>query len=173
MHNPQIAVPAQFPSTRSVEAGDIVFAEISAAFWDHPGQVLRSFAVGVAPPPLYVELHAAADAAFDAIAAVLKDGAVPADVVAASGVIEQAGFTTIDDLLHGYGGGYLPPILGTKSRPAGAVPDEPFKAGMTVVIQPNVVTPDGRAGVQTGEMVLITTDGIERLHAMPRGFVTV
>jgi Xaa-Pro aminopeptidase len=88
-------------------------------------------------------------------------------------VIEDAGFTTIDDLLHGYGGGYLPPILGTKSRPAGAVPDEPFKAGMTVVIQPNVVTPDGRAGVQTGEMVLITTDGIERLHAMPRGFVTV
>ena len=173
MHDPHLAVPAQFPSTRRVANGDVVFAEISAAFWDHPGQVLRSFAVGVAPPPLYVELHAAADAAFDAIAAVLKDGAVPADVVAASGVIEQAGFTTIDDLLHGYGGGYLPPILGTKSRPAGAVPDEPFKAGMTVVIQPNVVTPDGRAGVQTGEMVLITTDGIERLHAMPRGFVTV
>ena len=44
---------------------------------------------------------------------------------------------------------------------------------MTVVIQPNVVTPDGRAGVQTGEMVLVTATGIERLHAMPRGFVTV
>ena len=46
MHDPQIAVPAQFPSTRRVQAGDIVFAEISAAFWDYPGQVLRSFAVG-------------------------------------------------------------------------------------------------------------------------------
>ena len=42
------------------------------------------------------------------------------------------------------------------SRPAGPVPDEPFRAGMTVVIQPNVVTRDHKAGVQTGEMVLIT-----------------
>jgi hypothetical protein len=41
---------------------------------------------------------------------------------------------------------------------------------MTVVVQPNVVTPDGKAGVQTGELVLITPAGIERLHAFPRGF---
>ena len=88
-------------------------------------------------------------------------------------MIEDAGFTTIDDLLHGYGGGYLPPILGSASRPAGPVPDEPFRAGMTVVIQPNVTTRDHRAGVQTGEMVLITQDGIERMHAMPRGFAIV
>jgi Xaa-Pro aminopeptidase len=88
-------------------------------------------------------------------------------------VIEDAGFTIIDDLLHGYGGGYFPPILGTRSRPAGPVPEEPFAAGMTVVIQPNVVTRDGRAGVQTGELVLITAQGVERLHAYPRGFIRV
>jgi Xaa-Pro aminopeptidase len=173
MHDPQLGVPAQFPSTRKVAKGDIVFAEISAAFWDHSGQVLRSFAVGADPPPLYRKLHAAADAAFDAVAAVLKHGATPAQVVEAAGMIEEAGFTIIDDLLHGYGGGYFPPILGSKSRPAGPIPTEPFEAGMTVVIQPNVVTPDGKAGVQTGELVLITRSGIERLHAFPRGFARV
>ena len=173
MAAPRLAVPAQFASTRKVQKGDVVFAEISTSFWDHPGQVLRTFAVGVEPAPLYRELHAAADAAFDAIAGALRDGAMPEDVIAASGVIEEAGFTTIDDLVHGYGGGYLPPILGTRSRPAGLVPDEPFKAGMTVVIQPNVTTPDGRAGVQTGEMVLINKGGIERLHTVPRGLATV
>ena len=145
-------------------------AEISAAFWEHPGQVLRSFALGE-PTKLYRDLHAAADAAFDAIASVLKAGATPADVIEASSVIEDAGFTIIDDLLHGYGGGYLPPVLGCKSRPAGPVPQEPFRAGQTVVIQPNVTTRDGKAGVQTGEMVVITEGGIERLHAIPRGFV--
>jgi len=46
-------------------------------------------------------------------------------------------------------------------------------AGMTVVIQPNVITKDGRAGVQTGEMVLVTRGGIERLHTVPRGFTQV
>ncbi len=173
MHDPQLGVPAQFPSTRRVAKGDIVFAEISAAFWDHSGQVLRSFAVGEDPPPLYRALHATADAAFDAVAAVLGHGATPGAVVEAAGVIEDAGFTIIDDLLHGYGGGYFPPILGSRSRPAGPIPAEPFEAGMTVVIQPNVVTRDGKAGVQTGELVLITNAGIERLHSFPRGFARV
>ena len=170
MSAPDLAVPQQFASTRRVQDGDVVVAEISAAFWEHPGQVLRSFALGE-PSPLYRALHAAADAAFDAIAAVLKAGVTPAQVIEASGVIEDAGFTIIDDLLHGYGGGYLPPILGCKSRPAGPVPSKPFLAGQTVVIQPNVVTRDGKAGVQTGELVVITETGIERLHTMPRGFV--
>ena len=170
MSAPDLAVPRQFASTRRVQAGDEAVAEISAAFWEHPGQVLRSFALGE-PSQLYRELHTAADAAFDAIAAVLKAGATPALVIEASGVIEDAGFTIIDDLLHGYGGGYLPPILGSKSRPAGPVPQEPFRAGQTVVIQPNVVTRDGNAGVQTGEMVVITDSGIERMHTMPRGFL--
>ena len=173
MCDPQVPAPLQFPSSRRVENGDIVFSEISAHFFDHAGQVLRSFALGEEPPPLYRALHAAADAAFDAIAHVLKAGATPAQVIAASRVIEDSGFTVIDDLLHGYGGGYLPPIIGTTSRPAGPVPEEPFEAGQTVVIQPNVVTRDHKAGVQTGELVVITKDGIESLHTFPRGFLRV
>ena len=167
-----LAVPRQFPSTRKVQGGDVVVAEMSAAFWEHPGQVLRSFALGE-PTPLYRDLHAVADAAFDAIAGVLKAGAAPAQVIEASGVIEARGFTIIDDLLHGYGGGYLPPILGSASRPSGPVPAEPFRAGQTVVVQPNVVTRDHKAGVQTGEMVLITETGIERFHTVPRGFAII
>ena len=173
MRDPQVAAPSQFHSSRRVQVGDVVFAEITAAFWDHNGQVLRSFTVGEEPVPLYRDLHAAADAAFDAIAAVLKHGATPAQVIEASGVIEDAGFTIIDDILHGYGGGYFPPILGSKSRPGGPVPDEPFEAGMMVVVQPNVVTCDRKAGVQTGELLLITRDGVERMHAYPRGFARV
>jgi Xaa-Pro dipeptidase len=173
MADPSIGVPTQFVANRKVNAGDAVVAEISAAFWEHPGQVLRSFAVGVEPPKLYRDLHAAADAAFDAIAAVLKDGTTPREIIDAASVIEQAGFTIIDDLLHGYGGGYLPPVLGSRSRPSAHIPDEPLRAGMMVVIQPNVVTPDGKAGVQTGELVLITATGIEPLHAIPRGFMRV
>ncbi|MGB6708453.1 MAG: M24 family metallopeptidase [Pseudolabrys sp.] len=172
MDAPDLGVPRQFPRRRRVQSGDVVVAEISAAFWDHPGQMLRSFSLGE-PNKVYRDLHAAADAAFGSIAAVLKAGATPSQVIDASGVIEDAGFTIIDDLLHGYGGGYLPPILGCKSRPAGPVPQEPFRAGQTVVIQPNVVTPDGKAGVQTGEMVVIKETGIERMHTVPRGFVTL
>jgi Xaa-Pro dipeptidase len=172
MDAPEIAVPAQYPSTRRVRSRDVVFAEITASFWDYGGQVLRTFTLGE-PAPLYRELHEVADAAFGAIATVMRDGTTPAEVIAAAGVIEEAGFTTIDDLVHGYGGGYLPPILGSASRPAGPVPDEPFRAGMTVVVQPNVTTRDGKAGVQTGELVLVTPTGVESLHRMPRGLTVL
>jgi Xaa-Pro aminopeptidase len=184
MAAPRLGVPPQFVGTRQVARGDVVVTEISAAFWEHPGQVLRSFAVDAEPTPLYRDLHAVADAAFDAVIAVLKDGAMPQQAIDAAGLIEDSGFTIIDDLLHGYGGGYLPPVLGSKSLPppypprrAGngrmGVPDEPFRAGMVVVVQPNVVTLDGTAGVQTGEMVVITETGTAPFHAVPRGFLRV
>ncbi len=57
MRDPQVAAPSQFHSSRRVETGDIVFSEITATFWDHSGQVLRSFTVGEEPTPLYRDLH--------------------------------------------------------------------------------------------------------------------
>ena len=44
---------------------------------------------------------------------------------------------------------------------------------MTVVLQPNVITPDERAGVQTGELVLVTETGWEPLHRYPRGLTRI
>jgi Xaa-Pro aminopeptidase len=70
--------------------------------------------------------------------------------------------------VHGFGGGYLPPVLGTRSRSIRPTPDFTLDAGMTVVVQPNVSRTDFRLGIQTGEPMLITADGAERLHRFPR-----
>ena len=72
--------------------------------------------------------------------------------------------------MHGFVGGYLPPVLGSRSRPAGTIPEMVLEAGMTIVLQPNVVTPDARAGVQIGELVLVTETGHERPHRAPMEF---
>ena len=170
---PALGAPAQWPSARRLAAGDALTCEISAAFWEHPGQALRTFAVADEPAPLFVALHEAADAAFEAILARLRAGATAQEVVDAAGVIEDAGFTTRDDLLHGFVGGYLPPVLGSPSRALQPVPEFVFEAGMTIVVQPNVVTRDERAGVQTGELVLIADDGVRRLHRLPRGMLRI
>jgi Xaa-Pro aminopeptidase len=53
------------------------------------------------------------------------------------------------------------------------VPEFVFEAGMTIVVQPNVVTRDERAGVQTGELVLIADDGVRPLHRLPRGMLRI
>ena len=94
-----------------------------------------------------------ADEALPRIEAVAGPGVTPAQVVEAAAVIEEAGFTTVDDLVHGLGGGYLPPVFGSRSRTLEPLPTMAFAEGMTVVVQPNVTTRDGRAGVQTGELL--------------------
>lgn len=169
MADPDHANPCQWATGRRLRAGDAVLCELSAAVDGYPGQVLRTITTAPELTPRYAQLHAVAEAAFDAVCEVLRPGATPADLVAAAGVIEDAGFTVVDDLVHGFGGGYLPPVLGSASRPAGPLPDLTIAAGMTLVVQPNVVVPGTKAGVQTGELVVVTDDGARSLHRVPRG----
>ncbi|TMH98868.1 MAG: M24 family metallopeptidase, partial [Betaproteobacteria bacterium] len=170
MAQPQLFVPPQFHSARRVQRGDVVFCELSGVWWDYAGQVLRSFTVEADPTPLYRDLHAAAEAAFDAVTAAVRHGTAMQEIVDAAGVIEERGFTVCDDLMHGFGGGYFQPIVGTKSRPAGPLPDMTLEENMTVVVQPNVISREQPAGVQVGELIRVTREGFERLHAAPRGF---
>ena len=168
MRRPAMRVPGQWPADRRLRAGDVVSCEVSASWWGYPGQLLRTFTVEEPPTPLYRELHDVAVAAFDAISARVAPGTTGAELADAARVIESAGFTTCDDLVHGFVGGYLPPVVpggGRRPRHDSFVLEE----GMTIVVQPNVVTTDGRAGVQTGELLLVTATGSERLHSFPRG----
>ena len=170
MDHPDRCVPSQWPADRRISRGDVLTCEISASWWGYSGQVLRSMRLGVEATPFYTALHETADAAFDAICGVLRNGATPTQVVEAASVIEDHGFTIYDDLVHGYGGGYFPPVLGSASRMNEALPDMVFETGMTVVVQPNVIATDESAGVQTGGLVAITDDGVEQLQLSPRGF---
>jgi Xaa-Pro aminopeptidase len=174
MADPDRCVPSQWPTSRRVEVGDVVTFELSTSLVpDYPGQLLRTFTVGADPAPLYGRLHAVAEEAFEAITSRLRPGVTAAELVDASSVIEDNGFTTVDDLVHGFGGGYLPPVLGTRSRTLEPVPELVLECGMTVVVQPNVSTPDLRSGVQVGELLLVTERGAERLHGFPRRLLRV
>jgi Xaa-Pro aminopeptidase len=173
MANPHIFVPPQYPSTRTVAKGDVVFCELSASWWDYAGQILRTFFVDAEPSALYRDLHDTAAAAFEAVTDVIKHGTGMEEILAAADVVERRGFTICDDLVHGFGGGYFQPILGSRSRPAGPVPKMTLEENMTVVVQPNVttVTEDRskRAGVQVGELIRVTKTGFEKLHRTPCG----
>jgi Xaa-Pro aminopeptidase len=173
MDDPQYCVARQYPSTRLVREGDVVTTEITANFFEYGGQVLRTFVVGAELNALYSQLHEVADAAFAAIAALLIPGTHAHELVEASHVIEDAGFTTYDDLVHGYGGGYLAPVLGSLSRPNEVLGDFVLEENMMLVVQPNVVTTDHRAGVQTGECLVVTKNGPRRLHGAQRGLLRV
>ncbi|HEY6539822.1 MAG TPA: Xaa-Pro peptidase family protein [Ktedonobacteraceae bacterium] len=172
MSHPSVCVPAQHQSNRIIEKGDVLITEISAHYAGYAGQILRPFAIGTPPTTAYQHLYDVAVEAYNRIVGVLRDGATTEEVLDAAEYIHNSGFTICDDLLHGFGGGYLAPIL--RTRRTSARPPQPciFRENMTVVIQPNVITPDERMGVQVGELVRITRDGVESLHSYPMRFIS-
>lgn len=172
MRNPErpIFVPHQYQSDRVLQAGDVLITEISGAFWGFSGQIHRTFFLGE-PTPEWAKLHQVAVDAYEAIEAVLKDGATLEDVLDAAELIDRAGYTIFDDLLHG--ANQYPPIMKTRSTNHSNPKEFTFRAGMVETIQPQVTTRDRTMGLQFGETVLIAERGTERLHRYPREMVVV
>lgn len=171
MSQPSVCVPAQHQSSRVIEKGDVLITEISAHYGGYAGQILRPFAIGTPPTTGYQRLYDVAVETYNRIVNVLREGATTEEVLDAAEYIHASGFTICDDLLHGFGGGYLAPIL--RTRRTSARPPQPFtfRENMTVVIQPNVIMPDERMGVQVGQLVRITRDSVESLHTYPMRFI--
>lgn len=172
MHDPDRDVPAQMPEGRVLTSSSVVTFELSASVAaEYPGQILRTVTLGT-PTDEYQLMHDTAMAARESIRASVRAGVPARDLVTASAGIENAGFTTTDDLFHGLGMGYLEPIGTSVSRVPPSMPEGQLAAGMALVVQPNVTRPDHRAGVQVGEMVLVTDEGFEDIHAIPAELVT-
>lgn len=171
MRNPTLCVPAQQQSSRVLERGDVLITEISAHYRGYPGQILRPFTIGEPPTSAYERLYAVAVEAFEHIAAAIRAGVTAEAVLDAAEGIHVAGYTICDDLVHGFGGGYLPPVIRTRQTGATRAPDFIFEEDMTLVIQPNVITPDERMGLQVGELVRVTRTGVESLHRYPMKFI--
>jgi Xaa-Pro aminopeptidase len=171
MRQPEVYVPAQHPTDRMIQPGDVLITEISAQYHGYAGQIQRPYAIGAPPTPEYASLFAVAVTAFQRVAGAIRAGATADDVLNAAECIHEAGYTICDDLVHGFGGGYLPPIVRTRQTGASRTPAFRFEANMTIVIQPNVISPDDRAGLQVGELVRVTQSGVESLHRYPVRFI--
>ena len=149
----------------------MLLTEISVHYQGYAGQILRPFAIGTPPTAAYLHMYEVAVEAFQRLAAVIRPGATSDEVLDVAEYIHQAGFTICDDLVHGFGGGYLAPVLRTRHTSAKIPASFVFRENMVIVIQPNVITEDGRMGVQVGEMLRVTPEGVESFHRYPMRFV--
>jgi Xaa-Pro dipeptidase len=171
MSQPAVCVPAQYLSGRIIEQGDVLLTEISALYHGYAGQILRPFTIGTPPTAAYQRLYEVAVEAFSRLTAVMRDGATSEEVLQAAEYIHQQGFTIYDDLVHGFGPGAYYPSLRTRRTSARPTPPFVFRENMTIVIQPNIITEDERMGIQVGELLRVTRDGVESLHTYPMLFV--
>lgn len=170
-------LPWKHPSTRRLREGDVITTETSGAVAGYRSQLHRPFAVGRAPTDTYADIFAVAAETYEAMVAALRPGNTVADVYDAVAPIEESEYKIYDVLLHGYGNGYQPPFVGTRSSnywpgedaadPVTA--DWTFRENQVVVVQPNVVTKDERCGLQLGSAVVVG-DSPEVLQRYPVEF---
>lgn len=168
MAAPDLCVPHQFPTSRKLQAGDVILTELSAARGGYYGQVLRVLTVGAEPTPDYSRLHELALAQYDEICKAIRPGVPSEAILDIAEKIHDAGFTIVDDLVHCAVGGVYSPFLRTRRTTRGVGHRFTFEEDMVIVVQPNVVTLDHRMGVQIGDMLRITANGVESFHSLPR-----
>ncbi len=164
MAAPASCAPSQLQSSRRLQAGDLVLTELSAMHHGYWGQALRCFAVAAEPTAEIARMHQVAVDAFERVCGALRDGASSDALLDAADSIHHSGFAIYDDLVHMANGGVYAPYLRTRQTTVGDPPSITYRENMLVVVQPNVVTPDHRIGVQVGEMLRVTKGGVERLH---------
>lgn len=171
MANPSAFVPAQNQTGRILNVGDAVISELSAGVRGYAGQIHRPIAIGQKPTPLYQRVYDVAMEAYLRITAVLKPGATTGQVLDEADLIEKAGLSVCDDLVHGYGLGYLDPVLRTRATANSPQPEDfVFEENMILVVQPNVYDPESGAGLQLGNMLRISADGAVCMQDYPMGF---
>jgi Xaa-Pro aminopeptidase len=168
MTEPDLCVPRQFPTDRKLKSGDVILTELSAARGGYYGQVLRTLAVGALPRYEYSRLHELAVSIYEEICKTIRPGVSSEKILDIAEKIHDAGFTIYDDLVHCAVGGVYAPFLRTRRTTRGAGHRFTFEKDMVIVVQPNVVTPDHRMGVQVGDMLRVTGSGVESFHAIPR-----
>ncbi len=167
MDAPDRFVPWQKTTGRVIEKGSVVITELTVSYWGYSTQIHRPFAIGQEPSPLYRKLFDAALHCYENMRRICTPGTTSEELIAASSVIEENGFTTYDSVFHGEAG--KSPELGTRSA---AHPVEPWTLieNMVHVIQPNPITKDFKAGLQLGAAVIVKPNGGEPLHNYPFKF---
>jgi Xaa-Pro aminopeptidase len=168
MTDPDMCVPRQFPTSRKLMLGDVILTELSAADGSYYGQVLRTLTVGAEPTTEYSRLHELAVGVYDEICDAIRPGVSSEAILEVAEKIHDAGLTICDDLVHCAVGGVYAPFLRTRRTTRGAGHRYVFEQDMVIVVQPNVVTPDLRMGVQVGDMLRVTETGVESFHSVPR-----
>jgi Xaa-Pro aminopeptidase len=171
MAAPDLCVPRQFPADRELKVGDVVLTELSAARDGYYGQALRTLTVGAAPTAEYARVHDLALLMYDRVCDAIHPGASSDAILDIAETIHDAGFTIYDDLVHCAVGGVYAPFLRTRRTARGISRRFTFEENMVIVVQPNVVTPDYRMGVQVGDMLRVTATGVETFHSVPRGIL--
>jgi Xaa-Pro aminopeptidase len=166
---PNGASPHHEVSDRVIGPGELVVVDIGGTMPSgYCSDSTRTYAVGE-PAPDVLEAYEALQAAQDAACVWARPGVTCASVdAAARDVLDAAGLGELFVHRTGHGIG-----LETHEEPYIVAGNElPLEPGMAFSIEPGVYS-EGRFGARIEDIVVCTSDGVERLNLRPRELVVL
>lgn len=174
--DPGEPLPWHLPSTRPIRRGDVITTEIGASYRGYRSQIHRPLAVGRDPTQAYEDVWDVALETYHSMVDAVRPGNTASDVYEAMAPLLESPYKMYDVMVHGYGNGIIPPLVGTADSeywPGGEdsiTAGWTFEPGQVVVIQPNVVSTDERYGMQLGSAVVVRDGAPEVLQDYPVEF---
>jgi Xaa-Pro dipeptidase len=173
MSHPSMPYPWFYPSTRTLQKGDVVITEISADYWGYAGQLCRIVALGE-PTKEYRDLYYVALDVYKGVREVLKPGNGPEDVLKVSAKIPEAGYTIQASVIHGWGMYVRSPFIKIPNYPNSVIESGyKFQKNEILMIEPNPCSQDLRRGVFLGDIHRVTPDGGKPLQKFPIDFKVI
>jgi len=163
---PNGAKPHHTHGERVLEAGDPLVLDFGTRVDGYVSDTTRTVVPAGEPPEGFREVHDVVREAQQAGVAAVEPGATTGDVdAAAREVVERAGYG--DRFVHRTGHGVGLDVHEEPYVVSGG--DTTLEEGMVFSVEPGVYRP-GEFGVRIEELVVVTSDGCERLNTTDRGW---
>ncbi|MDR7482052.1 MAG: M24 family metallopeptidase [Armatimonadota bacterium] len=162
MDDPRMVFGNPRPSGRRLQRGDIVLNEVAAGYEGYTAQMGVPICVG--PPTGHVRriFDEVVLPGFQTLAAELRPGNTFQAMARHAGFFRARGYQSRPIILHSLDLVTHAPDVRVDGA-HGDPNDMVMKPGMTVMLEPNLITPDGLLGLFFGHTFIITETGAERL----------
>jgi Xaa-Pro aminopeptidase len=154
------------PSGRSLKRGDLILDEIAVEYKGFQAQLGTPICIGEPDPEVLSFFNDVVLPGFKKIENVLRPGNTLEDVRRAARFFREKGYQSRPIILHGLGVSSEGPEVYVDKVEA-----EPYesvlKPNMTLMLEPNPISPDGNLGIFLGHSYVITENGNRRLTKYP------
>ncbi len=166
MSNPKMFFGNPHPSGRVLKKGDLVLNELAVEYMGLQVQIGTPICVGKPTPMIEQFFKEIVLPGYNTLAETLRAGNTLEDVRKAAAFYRQRGYQSRPIILHGLGVSSEGPEVNVHNVDA-----EPYelemKPNMTLMLEPNPISPDGTWGIFMGRSYVITESGHRPLTKYP------
>ena len=172
MSNPALVFGNPAPSGRALQMGDLINNELALGYRGYTTQIGTPICIGEPTDEVYTMYQEIALPGFKRLEALLRPGVSYEAFRQAGQWFREQGYQGRPTLLHSIDIVTAPPHIWVEEMATDSK-ETHFEPDMTVMLEPNPITPDGNLGLFLGRTYIITEGGHEQVTKYPLELVIV